>query len=410
LRRTLNRLSAVVIGRTKAAGYLHDGGGLYLQISDTGARSWVYRFSLHGKRRDMGLGPFPEISLAAARQLAQDARALAKAGADPIAARDALRASRRLEAARGVTWDQAVEMFLAAHESTWRNAKHRQQWRNTLRTYASPVMDRLAVADIGTPEVTKALDPIWTAKLETARRVRGRIERVLDWAKVRDLRAGENPARWRGHLDQVYPGRGKARHVKHHAAVPIDNLPAVYARLRQADGIAAKALRFCILTASRPGETTGATWQEIDRPNAMWIVPAERMKSGKEHRVPLSREALAIVNELAKLRTGDLVFPGGRAGRPLSALGKALRSAGGGKATPHGTARSSFRDWASERTTFAAEVAEMALAHVVSDKTERAYRRGELLEKRRAMMEQWARFLRTPSAGNVVAIGRRKRA
>jgi integrase len=412
LRRTLHQLSALSIERAKTPGYMSDGGGLYLQVTANRARSWIFRFMVAGRRREMGLGPFPAIGLAAARKLAADARALTKAGHDPIAARDAVRARQRLEEARGVTWDAAVDQFLDDHEGTWRNAKHRQQWRNTLATYAGPTLGGLSVAAIDTPEVVKVLSPIWKQKPETASRVRGRIERLLDWSKVRGYRTGENPARWRGHLDKVFPARGKVRKVQHHAAVPIDNLPAVYAQLCKATGIAALALRFTILTATRPSETTGGRWPELDLRAALWTIPGERMKAGREHRVTLSREALAILRDLAELRTNDWIFPGHRAGRPLSltALSKTLRAAGGGKATVHGTARSTFRDWAAERTTFPRKVSEMALAHAIGDKVEAAYRRGELLKKRAALMEQWARFLLTPPAANVVPIGRRRTA
>ena len=262
----------------------------------------------------MGLGAFPAVSLATARNLAADERALVAAGTDPIADRDAQRARQRIEEARGVTWDQAVAQFLEAHLPTWRNAKHRQQWGNTLATYASPTMGGLSVAAIETTHVTKVLDPIWHQKPETASRVRGRIERVLDWAKVRGYRTGENPARWRGHLAQVYPAKGKVRKVRHHPAVPIDNLPAVYARLKASDGMGAKAARFVILTAARPSEGAKARWPEFDRQGALWTVPAARMKADKDHRAPLSAEALAILDELAELRThrNGYVFPGAR--------------------------------------------------------------------------------------------------
>lgn len=413
MRRALHQLSARAIARAKPPGFLHDGGGLYLQITATDARSWVYRFALDGRRREMGLGAFPAISLANARNLAAGARALAKAGQDPIAARDAERAAKRLQESRAVKWDEAVEQFLVAHEKTWRNPKHRQQWRNTLTTYASPVLGGLSVAAIDTPEVVKVLDPIWHEKPETASRVRGRIERVLDWSKVRGYRTGENPARWRGHLAQVFPAKGKVRKVRHHPAVPIDNLPAVYARLKASDGMGAKAARFVILTAARPSAGSNARWPEILRQETIWTVPAARMKADKDHRAPLSGEALAILDDLAELRTrrDGFIFAGGRAGRPISltSMSKALRAAGGGKATVHGTARSTFKDWASERTTFPREVSEMALAHTIDDKVEAAYRRGELMEKRRAMMEQWARFLCTPAGAKVVPIGKRAR-
>jgi integrase len=409
LARALHKLQPIKLSRKMGSGYHSDGGGLYLQVTEPGSKSWVFRFALSGRRREMGLGPFPTIGLASARQEAAKARTLVKAGKDPIAARDAQRAQERSEAAHGILWENAVEQFMAAHERSWRNKKHRQQWRNTLSAYAKPVLGELAVADIGTPEVTRVLDPIWHEKPETASRVRGRMERVLDWAKVRGYRDGENPARWRGHLDKVFPPRAKIRKIQHHAAVPIDDLPAIYAELAKSKGIAAKAVRFTILTAVRPGETTGGVWTEVDRKTGLWAIPAERMKADKEHRVTLSRQALAILDEMAEVRTNKYVFPGHRVKTRLSltALSKALRQAGGGKATVHGTARSTFKDWASERTSFPSEVSEMALAHSIGDRVEAAYRRGELLEKRRLMMEQWAMFLTSGKFGKVVSISRR---
>lgn len=417
-RGSLNLLSAQAVERASTPGYLHDGGGLYLQVGQAGGRSWIYRYTLSGRRREMGLGTFkkstkdtsPQVSLSQARMRAAAARSLVQDGKDPIGARDAERAKKRLLAARGVTWDQAVDQFLEGHLGSWRNKKHRQQWRNTLDTYAKPILGGLAVSAIGTPEVIKVLDPIWHKKPETASRVRGRIERILDWTKVRGYREGENPARWRGHLDKVFPARAKVRKVKHHAAVPIDDLPTVYGRLAKAKGIAAMAVRFTILTAVRPSETTGGVWPEVDRKNALWAIPPERMKADREHRVTLSREALTILEEMAEIRTDKQIFPGHKEKRPLSltALSKALKAAGGGKATVHGTARSTFKDWASERTSFPSEVSEMALAHSIGDKVEAAYRRGELLKKRAAMMQQWATFVSTPVRGNVVSIGRRR--
>jgi integrase len=330
-------------------------------------------------------------------------------GQDPIAVRDAERARKRLEEARGVTFDQAVEQFLGDHEVTWKNEKHRQQWRNTLSTYVSPTMGSLSVASIGTPEVSRVLDAIWHEKTETASRVRARIERILDWSKVREYRTGENPARWRGHLDKIYPARNKVQKVKHHAAVPVDKMPAVYARLTQSDGMATRAVRFTILTAVRAGETTGATWNEIDLDQGIWTIPASRMKMDRDHKAPLSREALGILREMAELKTDKLVFPGQRATRPLSiaSLAKAIKAAGGETMTTHGC-RSTFKDWASERTSFPSEVSEMALAHTIGDKVEGAYRRGELIKKRAAMMQQWATFLMAPASAKVVPIGRRR--
>jgi integrase len=411
LRRTLHRLTALSIARAKAAGYLADGGGLYLQVTATGARSWIFRFQIDGRRREMGLGPFPDISLAVARNLAAEKRALAKAGKDPITERDAQKVRHRLKDGRTVTWDQAVDQFFADHEPTWHSPKHRAQWRSSLQTYASPVMGNLSAGVIGTPEVIRVLQSIWRSKPVTASRVRGRIERIWDWCKVRGYAQGENPARWRGHLDKVFPAIRKVRKVRHHAAVPIDALPAVYQRLQEDDRIVALAARFTLLTAARAGQATGARWPEIDRQSALWTIPGSRMKGGKEHRVPLSREALRILDTLAELRMGALIFPGRSPGRPMAVdmLSKALRVAGAGKATMHGTARSTFKDWASERTSFPNEVSEMALAHTIGNETEAAYRRGELLRKRAQLMEAWARFLLTPPASaDVVPISRKR--
>jgi integrase len=398
-------LTALSIRRAKP-GYVADGNGLYLQVTDAGARSWIYRYALHGRRREMGLGPFPTISIATVRNLAAGARSLVVAGTDPIDARDAERARQRLEEARSITFSDAAEQFLQSHEGTWKNAKHRQQWRNTLGTYAHPVIGSLPVADVHTEEIVRLLDPIWNAKAETAFRVRARVERVLDWAKVRGYRSGENPARWRGHLDKLFPARRKVRKVKHHAAVRIDDMPIIYGRLSQAAGMAAVALRFAILTGARAGEVTGANWAELDLNTAIWSIPASRMKAQREHRVPLSGEAVDLLREAKKVRTTELVFPGYRAGTQLSvsSLLTALKTAGGGEATVHGF-RSTLRDWAAERTTISREVAEMALAHVIGDKVEAAYRRGELMKKRAAMMEQWARFITTQKSAKVVVFG-----
>jgi integrase len=408
LRQVLNRLSAVELKGLKTPGYHHDGGGLYLQVSLSGGKSWILRYAMAGKRREMGLGPYPTVSLAAARKLAAESRSLVKAGQDPIAARDAERARQRLEEARGISFDHAVDQFLASNEAGWRNEKHRRQWRTTLATYASAAIGALPVGSIDTVHVTKVLDPIWHEKPDTASRVRGRIERILDWARVRGYRAvGENPARWRGHLEETYPPPAKVRPVEHHLAVSIDAVPTVYGRLRESDDLSALALRFIILTAARAGEAVGATWSEIDLDEAVWAIPGARMKTGRIHRVPLSNEAVAILRKLAKLRTGAHVFSG-PVGRPLSvrSLSRALRKVGETKATVHGF-RSTFRDWAAERTNVPRDVAEMALAHAIGNKVEAAYRRGELMEKRAALMQQWATFVSTVPAGNVVSIARR---
>jgi integrase len=418
MRGGLNLLSSTKIESVTEPGYIHDGGGLYLQVSKGGGKSWIYRYTAGGRRREMGLGTFKKhrkdkvrVSLAIARKLAADHRSLVEQEKDPIAERDAQKARRRLEEARGITFDQAVERFLEGNEVAWRSEKHRRQWRDSLKAYASPVIGGLPVADIDTPDVTNVLDPIWHLKPATASRVRGRIERVLDWSRVRGYRQSTiNPARWRGHLKETYPATSKVRLIKHHAAVPIDDAPAVYARLKRSDSMPALAFRFLILTAARAGEVLGAKWPEIDKKGRIWAVPASRMKAGKDHRAVLSGEAIAVLDQAAKSRVDEWIFPGRRRGRPMTlpTLTRALRAAGGGKATVHGW-RSAFKDWSSERTSFPGEVSEMALAHAIGDKVEAAYRRGELVEKRRALMEQWAVFVTTPvdTNANVVQLERR---
>lgn len=417
MRRSLHQLTAIRAKNASAPGYLSDGGGLYLQITASGARSWVFRYMVHGKRREMGLGAFsrvgspgaPEVSLATAREKAAQQRQHLADGLDPIAHRDATAAQQRLQAGRQTLWEDAVEGFLEANVTTWRNAKHRQQWRNTLDAYAGPVLKGVPVAEIGNAEAAKVLDPIWHEKPETASRVRGRVERVLDWCRVRGFRQGENPFRWRGNLSLLYPAKTKVRPVQHHAAVAIDKLPTVYANLRESDGMAAMALRFLILTGARASEAAKATWDEIDLEGGLWTVPASRMKANRPHVVPLSAEALSILKARAKLKLGNFVFPSRLNGRPLSltALSKALDAAGGKGATVHGM-RSTFRDWGSERTNFPREVLEMALAHTIGDKVEAAYRRGELLKKRTALMQQWSRFLLAPPSADVVSLNRKR--
>lgn len=397
----INRLSAVGVQRITEQGLHPDGAGLYLQVNSRGAKSWIYRFSISGRAREMGLGSLLVVGLADAREKAHDVRRQVAAGVDPIEARKAAKVEQRLQAAGSVTFDEATERFIAVQEAGWRNDKHRQQWRATLRTYASPSIGSTPVADIGTGHITKILDPLWPAKPETASRLRGRIERILDWSRVRGYRVGENPARWRGHLDQLYPSKTKVRPVQHHAAVPIDAIPKVYARLRDADGVAALAARFTILTAARVGMVVESTDAELEK-ESIWSLAPGRMKSARGFNVPLSTEALAVLDEAKKWRAllprdpinDRRLFPGHRAGRPLShtAVMNALRDAGAGHATTHGC-RSTFKDWASERTGFSNEVSEMALAHVVGDKTEAAYRRGDLLKKRAALMEAWADFV-----------------
>ena len=404
------KLTALKTDKVKASGYYGDGGGLFLQVSRYGTKSWVFRFKANGRLREMGLGSLDTYSLAEARERARNCRKLRDEGKDPIEERNAARLAVKLEATKAITFEQCAERHIAAHRAGWRNGKHRDQWSSTLETYVNPIIGALPVQAIDTTLVMKAVEPIWNEKPETASRVRGRIEAILDWATARGFRAGENPARWRGHLDKLLPKKTKVRRIEHHAALPYREIAAFVAELRQQEGVAARALEFAILTAARTGEVIGALWGELDLADRLWTIPAERMKADKEHRVPLSDAAIAILEDLQRVRQGDYVFPGGRAGRPISnmAMTMTLRRMGRGELTVHGF-RSSFRDWAAERTGFPAEVAEMALAHAVSDKVEAAYRRGDLFQKRRQLMDAWARYCATPApAGKVVSFAAAK--
>jgi integrase len=384
-----------------------DGGGLYLQVTEGGA-SWIYRYMLNKRAREMGLGPVALFGLSEARAKALDARRLRHEGIDPIEARKAARARERLDAAKAVTFQECAEAYIKAHRMGWRNGKHTAQWEATLATYARPIMGALPVQAIDTALVLKVLEPIWAAKPETASRLRGRIESILDWAKVRGYREGENPARWRGHLDKLLPARSKVRKVEHHAALPYDELPGFLVALREHQGFVARALEFTILTAARTGETMGARWNEFDLLDKTWTVPAGRMKAGREHRVPLSARVLAILQEMHAHRSADdgFVFPGGKPGKPLSNMAFLMHlrrtGRGDGDLTTHGF-RSSFRDWVAERTSFPSEVAELALAHAVGNPVEAAYRRGDLFEKRRRLMQQWGTFCTTAPAQATVS-------
>ncbi|HXB76351.1 MAG TPA: integrase arm-type DNA-binding domain-containing protein [Bradyrhizobium sp.] len=401
--RPIGKLTVLKVEKAKKAGMYGDGGGLYLRVTADGTKNWVFRFMLDGRPRWMGLGPLALYGLQEARGKALDARRLRHEGIDPIETRRANRLRERLEAAKAMTFKQCADSYIASHRAGWRNAKHAAQWGATLATYAYPVIGALPVQAIDTGLVCKVLEPIWTAKPETAGRVRGRIEAVLDWAKARDYRAGENPARWRGHLDKLLPARSKVAKVEHHAALPYGEMPGFMAGLRAQEGIAARALEFAILTASRTGETIGARWSEVNLAEKIWLIPEGRMKAGKQHRVPLSALALAILEEMQALRPQDdrsseFVFPGGKAGKPLSNMAflMLLRRMGRNDLTAHGF-RSTFRDWASERTRFPREVAEMALAHVVGNKVEAAYRRGDLFDKRQKLMDAWGEFCNEPA-------------
>lgn len=401
-----DRLNALTVERLAKRPGLHcDGRGLYLRVASKTARSWVFRFMVGGKAHEMGLGSYPDIPLAEARVALAEARKLKAQGADPIVARRARRAQERLEAARTITFRQCAEAYIAARKGEWKNAKHQDQWSSTLETYAYPMIGDLPVQDIDVTLIHKVLEPIWVPKTETASRLRGRIEAILDWATTREHRKGDNPARWKGHLENLFPKRSKVQKVEHHAALPYADMGEFMTSLRGQEGTGALALQFTILTAARTGEVIGTTWNEIDLKAGVWTVPGSRMKAGRDHRVPLSTAAIALLRKQNDATGKDgFVFLGTRGKGPVSnmTMMETLRRMGRGNLTVHGF-RSTFRDWAAERTAFPREVAEAALAHVVGDKVEAAYRRGDLFQKRRKLMEAWATYCSKPATdANVV--------
>jgi integrase len=385
-------LSAASVAKLTKPGRYAVGDGVYLQVSESNtkiSRAWLLRFQLNGRARHMGLGPYELVTLAEARAKARDARRLLLDKVDPIEARRAQYRERLLETARGKPFRECAEAYIASHEAGWRDPRSHRQWVRSLTSYVYPRFGDLPVAAIDTALVLAALEPIWRTKPETASRVRGRIESILDWARVRGYRTGENPARWRGHLDHLLPARNRVRRVKHFAALPYAELPALMARLRDQRGAPAAGLEFLILTAARTNEVLGAGWGEID--GNVWTVPAERMKSGKPHRVPLSDRAVEIVASLP--REAEFIFVG--AGTSATSnphqLKRALHRMGYDNITVHGF-RSCFRDWAAETTTHPNHVVEMALAHVIGNGVESAYRRGDLFEKRRQLMQDWSEY------------------
>jgi len=392
--RELNKLSAVAVRNKSTPGLFADGGGLYLQVTKSGAKTWIYRFMMSGRRRDMGLGAVHTVSLAEARDEALRCRQLVRQGIDPIEKRKAERLSAQAEAVKAITFKECAETYIKAHEPSWKNAKHIAQWTSTLTTYAYPVIGTLPIAEVDTGLVMKIIEPIWATKTETASRVRGRIESILDWATVRKYRSGENPARWKGHLDHLLPSKSKLQKEKHHSALPYNQISEFMNVLHKHKGTSARALAFTILTAARTGEVIGAMWPEIDFENKVWTIPADRMKAGREHRVPLSEGALKVLRAMSAIRLDDFVFPGNSTNRPLSnmAMLTVLRRMKRADITVHGF-RSTFRDWAAEQTNFPREVAEMALAHTIENKVEAAYRRGDLFEKRRKLMDEWADYV-----------------
>jgi integrase len=393
-----NKLTARGVATMTEVGRHSDGGGLYFVVGPTGSRAWAFMWKRDGKRREMGLGPLSAVSLAEARQKAAECRKIVAEGGDPLIERD--RANSSVSATP--TFGEAADALIAAKVHEWQNAKHKAQWRMTLTEYAKPLRSK-PVDKVTTADVLAVLKPVWLKKPETASRLRGRIEAVLDAAKAQGHRSGENPAAWRGHLSHLLPKRPKLSRG-HHAAMPYDEVPGFIQQLRGRDGMAARALEFTILTAARTGEAIGARVAEIDLGKRVWTVPKERMKAGREHRVPLTARMVEILKEVELLRgESEMVFVGPR-GRALSNMGMdAVLRRMGVEVTVHGF-RSAFRDWAGNETQFQREVAEAALAHVVGDKAEQAYRRGDALEKRRALMEAWGNYCEGQgAAGNVVA-------
>jgi integrase len=408
-----SKLSAAAVRNTKKPGLYGDGHGLYLQVSAFRTKSWIFRFMIDGVARKMGLGPIHTVSLAEARAEALKARQLARKGIDPIEAEKAKRRQEKLAAARTISFKECAHKYIEANRAGWKNDKHADQWFATFnetkrgtRVYpaATKAINDLPVSAIDTGLVLRVLEPIWKTTPESASRIRGRIESVLDWARVREYRDGENPARWRGHLDKTLPKRSKLSRG-HHDAVAYTDMPDFMAELRQKAGVSARALELTILTATRTSEVIGAQWSEIDLQARLWTIPAARMKAGEEHRVPLSDRALDVLSTLP--REGDFVFLSNRAGKPISnmAMLELMRRMRGNGATVHGF-RSTFKDWATEQTGYPNELSEIALAHKVSDKTEAAYRRGDMMDKRRRLMADWSKYCEgAPAEGdNVVRI------
>lgn len=397
-----------MIDTMNAPATIPDGAGLYLQIKASGegvAKSWLYRYQVNGRRRWYGLGGYPAVSASKARQERDRLRKLVRGGIDPLAEREALGAAKRAEAEadlqrqrrEAATFRTVAEDYICSKEAGWRNPKHRQQWRNTLRDYAHKVIGDLPVSEVNTNHVLSILQPVWLEKPETAKRVQGRVERILDYARTMQLREGENPARWRGHLDNILPPRGKVRRVQHQRALPWSEAPALAAKLRDTDAPAARAVLLTLLCATRTGETLGAKWEEVNLDDGLWTIPGERMKAGKPHRIPLSDGAMHILRQQAALRRNQWVFPSQhkRSGKSLSymAMTMAMRRNGWQEHTTVHGLRSTFRDWVSEQTHYPDRLAEVALAHQLEDRVQAAYNRTDQLERRREMMTDWARYL-----------------
>ena len=386
----IEKLTALKVARLSKPGRYADGKGLYLQITKALVKSWIFRYERDGRERYMGLGATHTVGLAEARELAREARVCISGGKDPLEVRNALVVANKAEQLSNLDFDRCAAEYIKSHKDAWKNEKHKKQWETSLSTYVSPHLGRLYVRRIDTPLVLKVLQPIWKTKTETASRIRERMERVLSWAARQGYREGENPARWHGHLEELLPKPAKLKKVTHHPALPYREVGAFFEQLRMQKGIGARALELTVLTACRTGEVLGATWDEIDFRARIWVVPPERMKNGKEHRIPLVDAALDV---LKKFRGLDpvLVFPGAREDKKLSSMSMltVLRRMSRADVTVHGF-RSTFRDWAAEMTQYPKELAELSLAHTVGNAVENAYRRSDLSERRRALMQDWA--------------------
>lgn len=417
--RGIHRLSAAEVRTKTEPGHYSDGGGLYLQVSRfDSTKSWVFKFTLNGRTRGMGIGPIHTLSLAEARAKAADLRKVVAEGKDPIEERNAARLKAAIDAANTITFIDAIDKYLAKKDGEFRNEKHRKQWRSTLDTYAAPILGKMNVAHIAMPDVLRVLEPIWAEKTETASRLRGRIEAVLSWSTVAGFRTGDNPARWTGNLKELLPKPSAVAAKDNQPALSLADLPGWFAELRKREGMSARALEFLTLCASRSGEVRGATWDEFDMDAGLWTIPANRMKAKREHRVPLTPDALTLLEALPRIEGSPYVFPAARGGAlsdmSLSAVMRRMQEAetaqdrkgwvdprSGRPAVPHGL-RSTFRDWAAE-TGVARDMAEIALAHTVGSEVERAYRRSDMLERRRALMVAWGAACRGERSNNVIA-------
>lgn len=390
--KTIDKLTDRKVSALNKAGLYGDGAGLWLKVTPMKTKSWIFRYTRDKKTVDIGLGSTHTVSLADAREEAKKKRAILVSGDDPLELKKAEEAKKKQPKIVPMTFAQCAEAFIQKHRHELTNDKHIQQWRNTLRDYAFPIIGDLPVADIDTALITKCLEPIWITKNETASRVRGRIEKVLSWATVSNQRTGENPARWRGHLDQLLAKPSKVQDTQHHAALPYADMAAFMAELKQQEGIAAQCLEFTILTATRTNETIGATWDEIDLEAKLWTIPKDRMKAKRDHLVPLSGACMDLLKAMQSIRQNDYVFAGGRGGGLSNmAMLKLLQRMGRKDLTVHGF-RSTFRDWAAETTHHENIVLEMCLAHTIKNQAEAAYRRGDLLAKRLVVMEEWAGY------------------